>query len=309
MSVKATVWAWQQEVGGNTLLVLLRLADHANDRGEAWPSKGTIAKKCKISESTVKTCIKELLSVGCISKIEDTNFFNGRSTVRYKLNIELSIEQAKPSQNQTPSEVNPVENEPRQSSTPLESDPVRIKPRQNSPLTPSESDPEPNKEPINTPLSKKTIKKTNSSRRTKPPETFEITDKLRDWFVDQGFTTDIEATTQKWLIAMKAKGSKYVDWNSAWQNGMLIAQDWQDEKFQRMGMTKTLLPEDWAPHNDLLAEACNLVTVEGSDVDISLETDCFALHHVSQGSMSADWDRAFLLWVTRSIDMRRRKAA
>ena len=45
---------------GNPLrkLVLLKLADNANDNGECWPSHGNIADHCEISERSAKAHVK-----------------------------------------------------------------------------------------------------------------------------------------------------------------------------------------------------------------------------------------------------------
>lgn len=60
MSVKASTWAWDQTVSGNAKLVLLALADHANDEGDCWPGIDAIALKTGFSRSTVKRLIKLL---------------------------------------------------------------------------------------------------------------------------------------------------------------------------------------------------------------------------------------------------------
>jgi Helix-turn-helix domain len=68
VSVKAMSWAWDQEVGGNDKLVLLRLADHANDDGVCWPSQDTMHVKCGIGGRTVRACLAKLEAYGLISR-------------------------------------------------------------------------------------------------------------------------------------------------------------------------------------------------------------------------------------------------
>lgn len=67
MSMLLMVKAMQTKVG-NPLrkLVLIKLADNANDQGECWPSYQHIADQCEISRSTVKTHIRELESCGLL---------------------------------------------------------------------------------------------------------------------------------------------------------------------------------------------------------------------------------------------------
>jgi len=64
VSVKAISWAWEQQ--GLThceKLVLLALADHADDEGFCWPGVTRVAKKCGMSERGVRGAIKSMASV------------------------------------------------------------------------------------------------------------------------------------------------------------------------------------------------------------------------------------------------------
>src|SRR4051812_44128400 len=70
MSVRVTSWAWDQHVGDDKAkLVLLKLADQANDDGICWPSRRTIAGACETSLSSVSRCTARLAELGLI-KIE-----------------------------------------------------------------------------------------------------------------------------------------------------------------------------------------------------------------------------------------------
>ena len=55
---------------GNPLrkLVLIKLADNANDMGECWPSYQHIADQCEIGRSTVKVHIRELEKSGLLRR-------------------------------------------------------------------------------------------------------------------------------------------------------------------------------------------------------------------------------------------------
>ena len=64
MSVKAMTWAFEQPISGNEKVVLLALADHANDVGECWPSISRIAEKSYVSERTVQRIISKLVKDG-----------------------------------------------------------------------------------------------------------------------------------------------------------------------------------------------------------------------------------------------------
>lgn len=53
---------------GNPLrkLVLIKLADNANDQGECWPSVAYIAEQCEISERSVQNHIQHLVKDGLV---------------------------------------------------------------------------------------------------------------------------------------------------------------------------------------------------------------------------------------------------
>lgn len=62
---------WRSKLPMTEKMVLLCLADFANDRGECWPAVETIAGKCSCSDRTVQKAIKQLAKwgfLGIISK-------------------------------------------------------------------------------------------------------------------------------------------------------------------------------------------------------------------------------------------------
>jgi hypothetical protein len=68
VSVQAISWAWQQELPPNGKLVLIAIADNADDRGtNSWPSLETLARKTGYSSRQVKRIIDALVSVGVLS--------------------------------------------------------------------------------------------------------------------------------------------------------------------------------------------------------------------------------------------------
>jgi len=69
MSMELMVQAMKVKVG-NPLrkLVLLKLADNANDQGECWPSYKHIAEQCEIGRSTVKSHVRALESMGMLRR-------------------------------------------------------------------------------------------------------------------------------------------------------------------------------------------------------------------------------------------------
>lgn len=70
MSVKVMSLVWSLDLPDSQKIVLLALADSANDEGVCWPSMASLAKKCSKSERTVQGVIKELVSSGHLTRVE-----------------------------------------------------------------------------------------------------------------------------------------------------------------------------------------------------------------------------------------------
>lgn len=81
MSIKQLNTAWQTQTATHTQkLVLLALADNANDQGQCWPSVLTLAAKCQLTKQAVLKQIQGLERAGLLQTIRA----NGRSN-RYIL--------------------------------------------------------------------------------------------------------------------------------------------------------------------------------------------------------------------------------
>lgn len=61
-------WAWQQPIPSTAKLVLLAIADHADDKGKCWPGLSGIAKKCRLSQRAVISNIEQLQQLGLVQK-------------------------------------------------------------------------------------------------------------------------------------------------------------------------------------------------------------------------------------------------
>ncbi|MFS1583614.1 MAG: helix-turn-helix domain-containing protein [Candidatus Arsenophonus phytopathogenicus] len=72
-------------------LVLLKLADHANDEGVCWPSYESIAKQCEISKRTVMRHIAELEKQGLVQVFHrERNGHHHNQSNRYVLQLNNS---------------------------------------------------------------------------------------------------------------------------------------------------------------------------------------------------------------------------
>jgi hypothetical protein len=70
MSVRVMTAVWSIDLPDSQKIVLLALADCANDEGQCWPSMATLAKKCSKGERTVQGVIKELVNAGHLGRDE-----------------------------------------------------------------------------------------------------------------------------------------------------------------------------------------------------------------------------------------------
>lgn len=62
MSIAAMNWAWRQQLAPTAKLVLMSLADAADDHGVCWPSVPTVARKCGVSSRTVRRIMQRLIA-------------------------------------------------------------------------------------------------------------------------------------------------------------------------------------------------------------------------------------------------------
>ncbi|HWU01657.1 MAG TPA: helix-turn-helix domain-containing protein, partial [Novosphingobium sp.] len=70
MSVRIMTQVWELDLPDSQKIVLLALADAANDEGGCWPSIATIARKSSKSERTVQSVIRTLCEAGHMERIE-----------------------------------------------------------------------------------------------------------------------------------------------------------------------------------------------------------------------------------------------
>lgn len=66
MSIKVMTWVWDHSpAAGTDLLMLLAIADQANDAGrDAWPSIKTLAQRTRLDQRTVRRVLKRLADAG-----------------------------------------------------------------------------------------------------------------------------------------------------------------------------------------------------------------------------------------------------
>lgn len=86
MSIKLMTFVWDLELPQGRKLVLLSLADQANDAGEAFPSLEKLQQRCGMSRRTLFECLRDLENGGLITRIAVGQ--PGRQRVIFQINEE-----------------------------------------------------------------------------------------------------------------------------------------------------------------------------------------------------------------------------
>jgi hypothetical protein len=81
--VATQVWNGSRNKSGD-LLVLLALADHADDQGKAWPGIPLLARKARLSERHTRRCLNRLVS-SCEVEVLPNRAPSGRNLYQIQL--------------------------------------------------------------------------------------------------------------------------------------------------------------------------------------------------------------------------------
>jgi hypothetical protein len=94
MSLKVMTDVWEHsELAGSSLLVMLALADRANDHGYSWPGMADLIQKSRLSKRQVQRILQQLEADGYIEKTEP-GVGRGHLTV-YRLHAKGVMDDAK----------------------------------------------------------------------------------------------------------------------------------------------------------------------------------------------------------------------
>lgn len=204
MSMELMVKAMKTKVG-NPLrkLVLLKLADNANDQGECWPSYQYIADQCEIGKRTVIGHIDSLIQAGYLTKTSRKGP-KGNSSNVYVLDFD-----AKPVNTGGANAALGSAGDALGGANAALGDGAAAAPRTSHSL-------EPVNESVNEPLAVPPKPK-KSKRRSGVPDEFLVDQRMLDWLVENQITTDWQIETNKFLDHHRAKGSTMADWVSSWR--------------------------------------------------------------------------------------------
>ena len=83
--------AWELDLKASDKLVLLALADHANDDGECYPSLRKIEAKTGLSKQGLINAIKRLMDLGLIQKEHRNRNDGGQTSNLYTLTLDGAV--------------------------------------------------------------------------------------------------------------------------------------------------------------------------------------------------------------------------
>lgn len=84
MSLKAMTWVWTLPISPAPKLVLMAIADDADDTGFCYPSQRRLAKKCRITERSVRRIVGKLIAARLVA-VEPRYRVRARTTNGYRL--------------------------------------------------------------------------------------------------------------------------------------------------------------------------------------------------------------------------------
>lgn len=226
MSMKLTAMAMDVKVGSPLRkLVLLKLCDNANDKGECWPSFQHIADQCEITRRSVITHVKALQEAGFLRVVH-----RGRGEHQTSNKYLVSLHPVAPapaheSANETPSDIRgggENNSPPPSENNSLPSESISPPPSENRSPGTSHSL-EPVSEPKKT-LQKKSVDQVGgSSRGSRLPDDWVLPD---DWADDISRidprlaprVDSIEAKFRDYWVSLSGARAVKRDWRATWRN-------------------------------------------------------------------------------------------
>jgi hypothetical protein len=98
VGISSAVWE-RSRASGSTLLVLLALADRADDDGCCWPGEEELATRARVGVRQVRRCLRELEDMGELTTVVQ----RGRSrSNRYRIVMPTAENRTSEAQNRTP---------------------------------------------------------------------------------------------------------------------------------------------------------------------------------------------------------------
>ncbi|EJX8705509.1 helix-turn-helix domain-containing protein [Salmonella enterica] len=198
---------------GNPLrkLVLIKLADNANDNGECWPSYQHIADHCECSKSAVKEHISALIKLGLMTKENRVGVNNGKGNTSNVYRLHLTSTPVPP-ESTPPVPPESTGGSPKSTPVPPESTP---------PVPPAGTRTSHSFEPVKEPLD-------NKKKLSSMPEGFSPSASHQKMAEEYGIS--LQEEFDKFIDHHISKGSKFIDWNRALNTWLRNAKGFQKSR-------------------------------------------------------------------------------
>lgn len=203
--------------------ILLAIADRASDStSQCYPSIADISRRSQASESSVKRAVYLLESYGVL-EIERRKVKGKNCNQSNLYTLNLSESRLVPTEPRVEENRGLVRGEPRGKAE--ENRGVGSRGTGNLSIKPVK---EPVKEPV---IKAHTI-----------PDNFTVTDEMKNWFTEKGFSLDIQEETEEFIEYWKSEGGKKKNWQLTWKNRM------RDQQ-KRYGASKSKRTSKARPEN------------------------------------------------------------
>ncbi|EAP8960491.1 helix-turn-helix domain-containing protein [Salmonella enterica] len=198
---------------GNPLrkLVLIKLADNANDNGECWPSYQHIADHCECSKSAVKEHISALIKLGLMTKENRVGVNNGKGNTSNVYRLHLTSTPVPP-ESTPPVPPKSTGGSPKSTPVPPESTP---------PVPPAGTRTSHSFEPVKEPLD-------NKKKLSSMPEGFSPSASHQKMAEEYGIS--LQEEFDKFTDHHLSKGSKFIDWSRALNTWLRNARGFQKSR-------------------------------------------------------------------------------
>lgn len=215
MSVRliADVLEKVHDVTSGQKLLLICLANYANDQGECWPSISSLATQADVTPRHVSGMLHDLAKLGYVTIREQSGKSNSYTIrVAQPTNHSSGVPTKQSSPPKSTSPLNHSSGDPR---TPV---PPPTNPSSGVPTNPSSS--KPSYRTVNE-QSSEPSGKARAKKATQLPDDFVVTIEMESWAIKEGISAAVIAPeTEKFRDYHRAKGSVMKDWAAAWRNWM-----------------------------------------------------------------------------------------
>lgn len=92
MASNCVCWSWQLNIPSSQKIVLLCLAENANNKGCLGISVNSIAQQCHLSSAHIRDSLKELYTRGIISQSPSNENIHDEGNMEFILNLNRTPE-------------------------------------------------------------------------------------------------------------------------------------------------------------------------------------------------------------------------